>query len=75
MSSALYSTPFFELNDYYDTTADSLEMNPLLAIDYLRRAYLISGDKGYRKKAKEILKDVSLDGRAKNSVEMILAKF
>lgn len=66
---------FFELNEYYETTADSLEKNPLLAIDYLRRAYLISGEKSYRKKAKSILSNVSLDGRAKNSVEMTLAKF
>lgn len=66
---------FFELNEYYETAADSLEKNPLLAIDYLRRAFLISGENSHRQKAKSIHSNLSLDGRAKNSVEMILAKF
>ena len=36
--------------DYYTVLADQLERNPLLAIDYLRRAYLLNGDKRLRKK-------------------------
>jgi hypothetical protein len=49
--------------------------NPLLAIDYLRRAYLISGREGCRTKAKNILDGLTLEGRERDSVEMLLAKF
>ncbi|WMW24406.1 hypothetical protein RE474_09950 [Methanolobus sediminis] len=65
---------FFELPKYYDSMANELEKNPLLAIDYLRRAYLIAGDSSYRDKAEEIFNE-SIEGRAKNSVEALLAKF
>jgi hypothetical protein len=65
---------FLELPKYYDSMANMLENNPLLAIDYLRRAYLITADSDYRNKAEEIFRE-SIDGRAKNSVEALLAKF
>jgi len=61
--------------DYYITIAHQLERNPLLAIDYLRRAYLLTGDKDLQLQAKEILSDAGLIERAKNSVEMLLASF
>jgi hypothetical protein len=66
---------FFDLPEYYENIADHLENNPLLSIDYLRRAYLISGEEEYRSKAKSILDNAGLHGRAKNSVEMLLANF
>ncbi len=34
--------------DYYLVLADQLEKNPLLAIDYLRRTYLLTGDRFLR---------------------------
>lgn len=46
-----------------------------LAIDYLRRAYLISGDVRHRSRAKALLNAAELKGRARNSVEMLLARF
>jgi hypothetical protein len=46
-----------------------------LAIDYLRRAYLISGDVRHRSRAKVLLNAAELKGRARNSVEMLLARF
>ena len=66
---------FRTLADYYETLAEQLQNNPLLSIDYLRRAYLISGNNDLRAKAKQILASMALDGRAKNSVEMLLANF
>jgi hypothetical protein len=66
---------FQALADYYETAADQLQNNPLLSIDYLRRAYLISGNNDLRAKAKQIMASMALDGRAKNSVEMLLSNF
>lgn len=43
-----------EQSEYYATTSSLLEGNPLLSIDYLRRAYLISGDEKYMKDAKAL---------------------
>jgi hypothetical protein len=70
-----YLNTFFEQADHYETVADQLERNPLLSIDYLRRAYLISADEGCRDKTRRILDGAGLVGRAKNSVEMLLADF
>lgn len=61
--------------DYYGTMADQLERNPLLSIDYLRRAFLVCGDEQYRDRAKKYLDSAGLSDRAKNSVEMLLAQF
>jgi|ERR1043166_5011910 hypothetical protein len=61
--------------NYYAHMADQLERNPLLAIDYLKRAYLISGEENYRMQAKEIFESADIQGRAKNSVEMLLVNF
>lgn len=66
---------FFELPEHFLMVSEILENNPLLAIDYLRRAYLITGDKSYREKALEIFDEASIQGRAKNSVEMLLTNF
>ncbi len=63
------------LEKHYEVNAKDLEKNPLLSIDYLRRAYLISGDPRHRIKAKELLDRAELKGRARNSVEMLLASF
>jgi hypothetical protein len=66
---------FFEQAEHYDTMAEQLETNPLLAIDYLRRSFLISGNESCREKARRIFGDAGLTGRARNSVEMLLTDF
>lgn len=66
---------FFERAAYYEDMASLMEQNPLLAIDYLRRAYLITGRKECRKRAANILGSLTLEGRARDSVEMMLAEF
>ncbi len=65
----------FALEPFFEGIAGTLERDPLLSIDYLRRAYLISGDPRHRIKAKEHLDRAKLKGRAKDSVEMLLASF
>lgn len=70
-----YLDSFFKQAEYYEAMADLLERNPLLAIDYLKRAYLISGNDAYREKAREIFAEASIQDRARNSVEMLLVEF
>tara|TARA_B100000315_G_C14513943_1_gene558324 strand:- start:210 stop:854 length:645 start_codon:yes stop_codon:yes gene_type:complete len=70
-----FQTTYWDLPDYYETIADQLDRNPLLAIDYLRRSYLISGNNKLKKKAKRIHKEAAVEGRAKNSVEQLLVDF
>jgi len=70
-----YIESFFKQAEYYQHIADQLEKNPLLAIDYLRRAYLISGNILLKEKVKKILQEVSIRKRAKNSVEILLSDF
>jgi hypothetical protein len=64
-----------ERAEYYLMLADQLESNPLLAIDYLRRSYLLSGDAGLKKRARDIFKASGLDERGLASVERQLASF
>lgn len=60
---------------YYSTLADQVERNPLLAIDYLRRAYLLSGDDELRLRARSVYADARVGMRARNSVEALLTSF
>lgn len=63
------------LPEYFETMAEQLENDPLLSIDYLRRAFLITGNNTYREKAKALYDSASIERRAKNSVEMLLLNF
>ena len=64
-----------EQAEHYRSMASQLERNPLLAIDYLRRAFLLTADSGLRSRARRILMDAKLEDRAANSVERLLAGF
>jgi hypothetical protein len=64
-----------QLEDYFVQLADELEKNPLLSIDYLRRAHLLAGNIEHRNRVGRIVNDAEISGRAKNSVEMLLARF
>jgi hypothetical protein len=61
--------------DHYETVSDQLERNPVLAIDYLKRAFLITGNEQLRHKARVLLDEPGLKDRAKNSVEILAATF
>ena len=41
--------------------ADNLSAKPLVALDYLRRAYLITGNMDYQEKARELLDNNDFD--------------
>ena len=64
-----------ERSAYYEEMSYLLEQNPLLAIDYLRRSFLISGREECSSRASEIVSALPLEGRARDSVEMMLAEF
>ena len=61
--------------EYYETLAEQLEANPLLAIDYLRRAYLLTGNTRLRRRARQIFTDADLGNRARDSVERLMITF
>lgn len=61
--------------ELYEVIAEQLEKNPVLAIDYLRRAFLITGNRKLKKKAQKILNTSGLHERAQNSVELLVANF
>jgi hypothetical protein len=61
--------------EYCSHIADQLERNPLLSIDYLRRAYLITGDEAIQERVSGFVRSGGLASRAKNSVEMLAATF
>lgn len=61
--------------DYYSTLADQVERNPLLAIDYLRRAYLLTGEGTLRRRAQAVYDAAGVGERARTSVEMLLTSF
>ena len=61
--------------EHYELVADQLDRNPILALDYLKRAYLITGDPELKKKAKLLVKNAGLQKRATNSVELLAADF
>lgn len=61
--------------EYYVTFANQVERNPLLAIDYLRRAFILTNNARLKTRAREVHNEAGLEGRAKNSVEMHLMSF
>ena len=50
-----------EQSEYYASAAELLEENPLLSIDYLRRAYMINGISKYKEQAQEIINKTKFD--------------
>jgi len=70
-----FFSQMFDMADHYETIADQLDRNPLLAIDYLKRAFLINGNPNLRAKVKAVIDGARLEERAKNSVELLSAVF
>ncbi len=70
-----YLASLDEQAEHYEVMADQLERNPVLSLDYLKRAFLITGNNQLRVKANQLLEDSGLGDRAKNSVELIAASF
>lgn len=60
---------------HYGRVGGLVENNPLLALDYFRRAYLLSGDAEWQEQAVTLVQATDLSERATDSVEMLLASF
>ncbi len=70
-----FAVSLHEREMHYGHVGSLVENNPLLALDYFRRAYLLSGDATWREQAAAVLEASDLSERATDSVEMILASF
>ncbi|MBA3423203.1 MAG: hypothetical protein H0U04_01440 [Rubrobacter sp.] len=70
-----YINKFLRQGEWYELLADNLERNPLLSLDYLRRAFLITGEESLKENVTEICETLALHERARNSVESLLARF
>lgn len=70
-----YFTFIASLQEHFDIMAEQLQNDPLLAIDYLRRAFLITGDSSYREKAQLLYSKSDQRIRATNCVENLLVNF
>lgn len=58
--------------EHYGIIADELKQNPLLAIDYLRRAYLISADRKYKTTAQGIFNKSTFDKQSEDGIKCFL---
>jgi len=68
-----YLDMLFEQAEHYATMATELEQNPLLAIDYLKRAYLITGEQKYKSKILDIVLNTSyIDKHSKDVIRDFL---
>ena len=70
-----FMATLMDLADHYEQISDNIDRNPLMAIDYLRRAFLINGDDRLREKAEDIAAKADFGNRAKNSLEMLATNF
>ncbi len=61
-----------EQSEYYANASVLLEGNPLLSIDYLRRAFLISGNEKYKRDAHIISQVNTLDKQTKFGIDSFL---
>lgn len=61
--------------DYYERLASLLEQNPLLAIDYMRRAYLLTGCSEFKHNAKHIFDSMGLHDTTGASIERLMVNF
>ena len=64
-----------ERKDYYLKVGAGVEHDPLLAIDYLRRAALLGGKSDLNRRARTLLNDSGIGPRGKHSVEELLLTF
>lgn len=70
-----YMDSLVDQADHYELVADQLDRNPILALDYLKRAFLITGREDLRSKAQDLIGEAELENRAKNSVEQLVRAF
>ena len=64
-----YLEKYFNWASDYEFMSELVEKNPLLAIDYLKRAWLISGEDVYIQKAREIFRQPLLKDEPKTALK------
>lgn len=62
-----------ELADHYEIMGESFESSPILAIDYYKRAYLITGDSKFFRKTEEIKNNNQFDSQTNHSINNFLS--
>ncbi len=67
-----YLDGLIEQSEYYSNASMLLEGNPLLSIDYLHRAFLISGNEKYKKEARALYEKHSFDKQTKFGIDGFL---
>lgn len=70
-----YLNNIIEQAEYYEKVSDQLDRDPILSIDYLKRSFLITGDKRLKAKASNLRDGAGIEQRAANSVEHLLSTF
>jgi hypothetical protein len=63
----------FDLADHFEIMGESLEANPILSIDYYKRAYLITGDTKYFRKTEEIIDNRKFDIQSSHFIKDFLS--
>ena len=67
-----YLDKYFSQADHFEYIADQVVANPLLAIDYLRRGYLISGEERIRRRATEVFESNRFDSHSAEAIQAFL---
>jgi len=67
-----FFTKLSDQAEYYRKLAGEMRTNPLLALDYLRRAYLITGDESIRSEIRELYAKSSLDPHSAQVLDQLL---
>ncbi len=67
-----YLDGLIEQSEYYANTSKLLEGNPLLSIDYLHRAFLLSGNEKYKKEARMLSETYPFDKQTKFGIDSFL---
>ena len=70
-----YFDSISELQQHFDFMAKQLKKDPFIAIDYMRRAYLITGDEVYRKKAQSLYKESCKKGIVISCAQEMFVEF
>jgi hypothetical protein len=61
--------------NYYKRMGRNLEKNPILAIDYFRRAYLLTGEMGLKRSASRVFASMHVDRLVQDTVKRLLLNF
>lgn len=70
-----YFDTITELQQHFNFMAQQLKKDPLLAIDYMRRAYILTGDETYRNGAKKLYSEACKKGMVVSCVQELFVKF